>query len=109
MSCCQSCGGVIGRDCFNPSECMAITQDMAQRYQAQGDVQGELASLRHKVGCAIRFLKNLGRFQRLPATEPDPMDCTLAGRVSHVFGIGMTYACQLCREYCEDPEYREPE
>lgn len=28
MSTCQSCGGVIGRDCFNPQECAWITQSM---------------------------------------------------------------------------------
>ncbi len=28
MRTCQSCGGVIGRDCFNPIECMMITQAM---------------------------------------------------------------------------------
>ena len=34
---CQSCGMTIGVDCFNPQECMAITQDMALRgeYSAQ--------------------------------------------------------------------------
>lgn len=25
---CQSCGGIVGRDCFNPQECMWITQQM---------------------------------------------------------------------------------
>jgi hypothetical protein len=33
MSTCPSCNGVIGRDCFNPEECMAITQDQAGRYR----------------------------------------------------------------------------
>lgn len=28
---CPSCGGVIGRDCFNPQECAEITADMANR------------------------------------------------------------------------------
>ena len=28
---CQSCGGVLGRDCFNPQECAEITADMARR------------------------------------------------------------------------------
>jgi len=32
---CQSCNGVVGRDCFNPEECMAITQDQAARYREQ--------------------------------------------------------------------------
>lgn len=27
---CQGCGGVLGRDCFNESECIWITQSMAQ-------------------------------------------------------------------------------
>ena len=28
MVCCPSCGGVIGRDCWNPQECAWITQQM---------------------------------------------------------------------------------
>lgn len=28
MSTCPSCGGIIGRDCFNPQECAWITQAM---------------------------------------------------------------------------------
>lgn len=30
---CPGCGGIVGRDCWNPQECEAITRDMAQRYQ----------------------------------------------------------------------------
>ena len=26
---CISCGGIIGRDCFNPQECALITQQQA--------------------------------------------------------------------------------
>lgn len=33
MANCHGCGGVIGRDCFNPQECEWITRDMAARYQ----------------------------------------------------------------------------
>lgn len=36
---CQSCNGVIGRDCFNPEECMAITQDQAARYREQSQAE----------------------------------------------------------------------
>ena len=36
---CQSCGGVVGRDCYNPEECMWITQRMAAEYQAQQQEQ----------------------------------------------------------------------
>lgn len=28
MATCPSCGGIIGRDCFNPQECAWITQQM---------------------------------------------------------------------------------
>jgi hypothetical protein len=33
MSECHGCGGVIGRDCFNPQECEQITRQMAEEYQ----------------------------------------------------------------------------
>jgi len=34
---CQSCGGIIGRDCFNPQECAWIGQQQEQaREQEQG-------------------------------------------------------------------------
>lgn len=33
MSICNGCGGVVGRDCFNPQECEWISQDMARRDQ----------------------------------------------------------------------------
>ena len=33
MSVCQSCGGVIGRDCFNPRECAEITGQQAMEWQ----------------------------------------------------------------------------
>lgn len=31
MATCQSCGGVIGRDCFNPQECQWIADQMDQQ------------------------------------------------------------------------------
>lgn len=33
MSTCNGCGGVVGRDCFNPQECEWISHDMQQRTQ----------------------------------------------------------------------------
>lgn len=30
MNRCPSCGGIIGKDCFNPVECAAISERMAQ-------------------------------------------------------------------------------
>ena len=35
MSVCRSCGGVIGRDCFNPQECEWITESMQRESQQQ--------------------------------------------------------------------------
>lgn len=35
MSNCPGCGGVIGRDCFNTQECVAITRQMAEQYNQE--------------------------------------------------------------------------
>lgn len=35
MATCNGCGGVVGRDCFNPSECEWIAQDMERREAMQ--------------------------------------------------------------------------
>lgn len=34
MSNCPGCGGVVGRDCWNPQECEWITRDVMTRYEA---------------------------------------------------------------------------
>lgn len=53
MSCCQACGGLIGRDCFNPQECMGITRDMADRYQTSeldaNNLRGYVAHLEERL------------------------------------------------------------
>ena len=36
---CESCGGVVGRDCFNPSECMWIYQQMMAQQAAERAVE----------------------------------------------------------------------
>ena len=49
MSTCPSCGGILGRDCFNPQECAWITQSMlvndavenAMRQRDAADEYGE--------------------------------------------------------------------
>lgn len=41
MSICHGCGGVIGRDCFNPQECEMITRQMAEEYIRQPQPQPE--------------------------------------------------------------------
>lgn len=39
---CPACNGIVGRDCFNPEECMAITQDQAARFRDQNDAECRL-------------------------------------------------------------------
>jgi len=39
MSDCPSCGGVLGIDCFNPQECMEITQHQAAMYRHGAEQQ----------------------------------------------------------------------
>ena len=56
---------------------------------------------------AVKGLKYIGPFDQMPGIDPHPLDCTLAGRVSHVFGMGMTLACELCRAAGEDPDFRD--
>lgn len=34
MSNCPGCGGIVGRDCWNPQECAWIMRDQAERYAA---------------------------------------------------------------------------
>lgn len=124
MSICQSCGGVIGRDCFNPQECMDITRQQAYAFQSQGDVQGELEHLRARVKeleaksavtadykilthMAVTGLKHIGSFPRTPGKDPHPLDCNLAGRVCQVFGVGLTRAIEIVRDAGENQHYRE--
>lgn len=45
MSICHGCGGIIGRDCFNPIECEQITRSMAAAYQTQPDYQRQIDEL----------------------------------------------------------------
>jgi len=38
MAICNGCGGVVGRDCFNPQECEWITQDQDRRRYEQHEL-----------------------------------------------------------------------
>lgn len=65
--------------------------------------------LRKLVERAVVGLKCVGRFHypHDEASEPHTLDCSLAGRVSRVFGTGMTRSCELCREFGQEPDFRE--
>lgn len=75
-----------------------------------GDEAREHEAYRYRklIGRAISGLKTLGPFHYQPGDDPHALDCTLAGRVSRVFGLGMTLAIELCREFGHDPAYQEP-
>ncbi len=65
----------------------------------------EMTRQRSLVSRAITGLKHLGRFRYEPGDEPHSLDCSLAGRVSRIFGMGMTRATLLCRQHGEDPHF----
>lgn len=54
-SICQSCGGVIGRDCFNPDECAWITESMqresvmSEQRQMHYQHEAELHQLQERI------------------------------------------------------------
>jgi hypothetical protein len=56
---------------------------------------------------AVKGLKHIGSFRRVEGNDPHSLDCSLAGRVCHVFGVGMTRAHDICIDAGEDPDYRE--
>lgn len=66
-----------------------------------------MADYRGLVMRAVSQLKHIGPFRHRPGHDPHPLDCTLAGRVSHVFGIGMSAAIGLCTTAGQDPEFQE--
>ena len=55
---------------------------------------------------AIAGLKNIGDFRDWKGEDPHPLDCSLAGRISWVFGLGMTRSCELCHDYGENPHFK---
>lgn len=65
MTTCPSCGGIIGRDCFNPSECAAITQDMAARASVRENDNSAYVSLL----CAIVALPAPYSSCRMPGCQ----------------------------------------
>lgn len=56
MKTCPSCGGILGQDCFNPSECAAIghmqqqqaSSDVFSLTQRVNDLENRLAALEAK-------------------------------------------------------------
>ena len=63
---CQSCNGVIGRDCFNPEECMAITRDKSDRYDS---LEVELRDAMHRIEQLEEENKHLADSLRIIAEQ----------------------------------------
>lgn len=66
----------------------------------------EVQRLRSLLKRCVSGLKHVGSFECRSGDDPHPLDCSLAGRVSHVFGMGMTRAHELCIEFGEDPYFK---
>lgn len=48
MALCNGCGGVVGRDCYNPQECEEICRSKAEQYDiacAEGQELAEMLEL----------------------------------------------------------------
>ncbi|HEY3526166.1 MAG TPA: hypothetical protein VGK47_08215 [Nitrososphaeraceae archaeon] len=54
MRTCPSCGGVLGRDCFNPADCAQISASIA------GNNSNDLQQLQHRFEKLLQILKRKG-------------------------------------------------
>lgn len=41
MAICNGCGGVVGKDCFNPQECEWIAHDQERHLHRQHDLESQ--------------------------------------------------------------------
>jgi len=67
MSRCNGCGGVIGRDCFNPSECLEIAHDAYLLEFFQRDLLAAEERIKYLEG----FIVNNGLEIPYPKVETD--------------------------------------
>jgi hypothetical protein len=49
MSRCNSCGGIIGKDCFNPVECAYISEQQATQHDKDHYMQGRKDALKDRL------------------------------------------------------------
>jgi hypothetical protein len=54
---CHGCGGVIGLDCFNPTECEQITRSLAEQAQSEGQQNYLMSSHIESLKSEIEELK----------------------------------------------------
>ena len=76
------------------------------------ELEAENERLWQRLLSVVRTLRHIGEVHHYPddgeCHDPHILDCSLAGRVSHVFGIGMTSAIELCRDAGCDPDWTDP-
>lgn len=76
MATCNSCGGAIGRDCFNPPECAEITRQMA--YNGRQELEHQVRLLEWRAKRAEDFLDGY-------SAAPTAAKSVLAGEYDHEF------------------------
>jgi len=59
MSVCHGCGGMVGRDCFNPQECEEITRSMADQFPQASQEVAELFAECDKLKAEVGKLRAL--------------------------------------------------
>jgi hypothetical protein len=79
MAICNGCGGVVGRDCFNPTECEWISHDMERRRQEEyySQHQEEWHRLVVSLGCMFDF-NTSGSLEEIAASAREACDRRVA-------------------------------
>lgn len=57
MRTCPECGGVIGRDCFNPVECAQIGEQQRQQAEQQNEHPSQIEELEADLARHVAALK----------------------------------------------------
>lgn len=99
MAQCPSCGGTIGRDCFNPNECAEITRSMEMQYYAEDYLKSveQSQDIAFDLACkldscfAMCYIDESGNISEVNAYEIegqiramlDEMDCVIIKRNSN--------------------------
>ena len=88
--------------------CGTIGSDMIRRLAFQRDEMIEIIGQQAKqLSNVVSNLKHIGSFAHNCGDDPHPLDCSLGGRVSQVFGTGMTRARRICIAHGQDPDWKE--
>lgn len=66
MAICNSCGGVIGHDCFNPQECQLITDQLNQQPIIHAEAWKQLIQEAKKVSNAVFKLSEVAKKLKFP-------------------------------------------